>query len=410
MYADPTNPCEINMSTLLNAQGVMFGSPAAEQDYQGYPRRWIFEQIFEVQHAVTRRLSMTFSFTRGDYRDQTKTVSPLIQPGDYIPVTLYNPIDGTPITRWSIRDAATQTRLNNSAANLTYVEPKNRYVPKTMALEFRMRPYAGAQIFGGFTAQRFDARDCESSIPGITVSPNSLRFCDTWNLASVDDHGVYDSLRTDFRPTTATIDPGGTLPWSKDFRISVSLPLPWYGINLGVNYLNNDEGGLTLAYNVTPATTSSAAFNPTTCVGGPTRYPDGLTGCTDASRNQKIAAFTTPPPCPTDYGCVPGAVVLPFYLTGAPGGTNNFTVDLLRGGATTRNKRERLNQVDLKASKTFRFGNISVLPTVEVGNLFNQDKVTGYTSANYATTDGTYLVPSILHQSRIVGAGVQVRW
>jgi hypothetical protein len=415
MYSDPLNPCELNMSSLLNAQGIMFGSPAAEQQYQGYPRRWIFEQIFEVQHAVTRRLSMTFSFTRGDYKDQTKTVSPLIQEGDYVPMTIYNPVDGTPITRYSVKDLATQTRLNNSAANLTYVEPENVYVPKTLALEFRMRPYAGAQIFGGFTAQRFDARNCESSIPGIVVNPNTLRFCDDWNLAQVDDHGVFDSLRTDFTPTTPTIDPGGTMPWSKDFRMGVSLPLPWYGINLGVSYLNNDEGGLTMAYNVVYSTTG---FNPATCLGGATRYPDGNAGaCVGAatdpvvqgvSRNQKIASQFTTPACPATYGCVPGAVVAPGFIGGV-GGTS-FTVDLLPGGATTRNKRERLNQLDLKVSKTFRFGNISVLPTLEVGNLFNQDKITGYTSANYGTNDGTYLVPSLLLQSRIVGAGVQVRW
>jgi hypothetical protein len=386
------------------------------------------EQIVEVQHALTRRLSLTFSFTRGDYKDQTKTVSPLIQPGDYVPTTLFNPIDGTPITYWGFKDTATQQRLNNSAANLTYVEPKNRYVPKTAALEFRMRPYAGAQIFGGFTAQRFDGRNCESSIAGIVVNPNSLRFCDKWNLSAVDDHGLYDNERSTIDAsgqtlatkgialTTPTIDPGGTLPWSKDFRLGVSLPLPWYGINLGVSYLNNDEGGIDLGYNVVYST---AGFNPATCLGGPTRYPDGNTGAcgggavtdpviTGVSRNQKIASQFRTPACPTTYGCVPGAIVAPGYI-GSVSGTN-FTVDLLPDGPTTRNKRERLNQVDLKVSKTFRFGNVSVLPTLEVGNLLNQDQIQGYTSENYGNNDGTYLVPSILLQSRIVGVGVQVRW
>jgi hypothetical protein len=305
--------------------------------------------------------------------------------------------------------------LNNNAANLTYVEPKSRYVPKTAALEFRMRPYAGAQIFGGFTAQRFDADTCESSIPGIVVSPNSLRFCDDWNLAQVDDHGLYDSLRTDFRPSTPTIDPGGTMPWSKDFRLGVSLPLPWYGINLGVSYLNNDEGGVGMSYSVVY---SNTGFQPATCLGGATRYPDGITTCaggaaTDAvvqgvSRNQKIASQFTTPACPATYGCVPGAIVAPGYIGGV--GSTNFSVDLLPGGATTRNKRERLNQLDLKVSKTFRFGNVSVLPTLEVGNLLNQDQIQGYTSDNYGNNDGTYMVPSVLLQSRIVGVGVQVRW
>jgi hypothetical protein len=421
----PGDPCELGTASLLNAQGALFGTKASEQEYQGFPRRYILEQAFEVQHALTRRLSMTFALPRGDYKDFTKTVSPLIQPGDYIPITVFNPVDGSPMTRWSIKDAATQARLNNSAANLTYVEPNRKYIPKTLAMEFRMRPYAGAQLWGGFTAQRFDSVNCSTSMPGITLNPNEFRFCDTYNLSAVDDHGIYDNVRNPDAPlkvTTPTIDTGGTLPWSKDFRLGVSLPLPWYGINLGLAYLNNDEGGVTMAYNVIPpGGTTNAGFNSLTCNAGPTRYPDGITTCVPGgtatspvivgvSANQRIALNGTTPVCPPTYGCKPGEIVAPFHLTGAPGGTNAFTIDLLPGGPTTRNKRERLNQLDLKVSKTFRIRNVSVLPTFEVGNLFNQDKITGYASANYGNTDRTYHVPTLMLQSRIIGAGVQVRW
>ena len=74
-------------------------------------------------------------------------------------------------------------------------------------------------------------------------------------------------------------------------------------------------------------------------------------------------------------------------------------------------KRERLNQLDLRVSKTFRVSKISILPTLEVGNLFNQDKIGSYASSIYATTTGSnYLVPNGVLQSRIIGFGAQVRW
>jgi hypothetical protein len=436
MFAAAGNPCELNMQSLITTStGAMFGTPAAEQEYQGYPRQYIFEQIFEVQHALTRRLSLTFSYTRGDYKDRVATVNLARQPGDYVPVTVFNPVDGTPVTKWSIKDAATQLRLDNNASNLTYLEPANLYRPKTLALEFRMRPFAGAQIFGGFTMQRFDyTSTCETSIEGALVNPNSLRHCDTWNLSSIDDHGLYDDRRTElningstiptlgYQGTGISMDSGGTMPFSKDFRVGISLPLPWYGINLGVSYLNNDEGGVTMAYSVTYTNTG---FVPATCLGGATRYPTGNTNCVGAastdqvipgiSRNHKIATQSIAASCPqVDNGgagnCQPGGFIVQpgSYLAGVSG--TSFSFNLLPGGPTTRNKRERLNQLDLKVSKTFRVNNLSILPTLEVGNLFNQDKITGYASANYAETGGNYNVPSLLLQSRIVGFGVQVRW
>src|SRR5262245_43437684 len=175
-----------------------------------------------------------------------------------------------------------------------------------------------------------------------------------------------------FKPSGFVFDPGGRMPFSKDFRVGVSLPLPWYGINFGASYLNNDEGGLsTLAYSIRYATTQ---FNAATCLGGNVRYPDGRTDCTGTAavtdaviqgvgKNQKIATvFTAPPvPCPPGqketFGCaVPGAAVLPPTFLGTLGGTTQ-SVSLYPGSATTRNKRERLNQLDLKVSKTFRVRN-----------------------------------------------------
>jgi hypothetical protein len=389
--------CEIDMAG-LDPTGGVFGTPSAQDSYVGYPRVWNFEQLVEVQHALTRRLSLTGSWTRGSDRDQLKSVNVFRQPNDYLPYKIFLPIDGTPVTLYYPKDSATRTRLRGANSTLTYVEPLNSSIYYQYSIEFRMRPYAGAQIFGGFTMDRSDDVDCATSIAGMVVDPNSIRFCDDNNLAGIDDGGVFEQ-------SSGPGDPGGSVPWAKDFRIGVSMPLPWYGVNLGVTYLNNDTGGITPTYSIIPGSGLTG-----------TRYPDGLSTPGSSSATRKIASSPAPP-CPQEYGCSPGAFVIPSACTTtcAPGqfvnvgaaSTSTVTISTHAGG---RVRRERLHQVDLKVSKTFRVQNFSILPTLEVYNLFNEDTIFGYQSGTYATSGGNYLIPSATLQSRIIGFGAQVRW
>jgi len=420
---------------------VLFGTPGSETLYAGYPRSWLLENIVEVQHALTRRLSLTASWTRSDGKDLTKTVSTIAKQTDFSPITVFDPIDGTPMTYWTIKDATTALALSDATKRLTYVEPQRKQINQTYSLEFRMRPYAGAQIFGGFTAQRFESVDCNSSFDIYVVNPNTLRYCDSQHLSSVDDHGLFDNTRTGttngltitgFTPVAGApvAVPGGRFPLAKDFRVGVSLPLPWYGVNLGVNYLNNDEGSFSVLDPITFTTTvSNAGFAVATCSGGTTRYTDGLTGCAvpgggpvtgtapiilGTSNTRKIATAPAPA-CPTAYGCVPGSPVVnpsapPSILSDTYGAATTFSRALFPGG---RVRRERLNQLDLKISKTFRVKTLSILPTFEAANILNQDKIAAVASSTYAATSvgqGTYAVPSSILQSRILGFGVQVRW
>ena len=160
-------------------------------------------------------------------------------------------------------------------------------------------------------------------------------------------------------------------------------------MTLGVTYLNNDEGAFQPTYAIVPGTSVAA-----------TRYPDGAANSTRKVANQPA------PPCPTQAGCVPGALVLPsgFIL---PLGATSITVPLEPPGVT---RRERLQQLDLRLSKTFRFDRLTVGPTLDVYNALNSDKIFNYLSANYANTSGTYLVPSGILLGRVIGLGALVRW
>ena len=396
-----TPGCEIDM-TGLDPTGRVFGTPAAQDQYQGFPRTWVMEHLIEVQHALTRRVSVTGSWVRSSAHDLTKTVNLLVQEGDYVPMRIYNPIDGTPITLWSVKDSATRARLRTADSSLTYVEPLRRNIYQQWSFEYRARLFPGASIFGGLTMERTDDKNCGSSVPGVVVAPTTLRFCDDWALDGIDDNGVFEQ-------PSGPADPGWRLPWAADFRTSVSMPLPWYGITVGVTYLNNDVGTVSPFYSIVPGTGATG-----------TRYPDGLSTPGSASATRKTAGQPTPA-CPTAYGCVPGAFVIPSACTTScqPGQYVN-----LGAAATTavtfalnpvgRIRKERLQQVDLRISKSFRARagarNVSILPTFEAYNIFNANTIFGHQSASYAVNSGVYLIPSGTLSPRIIGFGAQVRW
>ncbi len=69
---------------------------------------------------------------------------------------------------------------------------------------------------------------------------------------------------------------------------------------------------------------------------------------------------------------------------------------------------ERINQIDLRVSKTFKRGRVSVSPTLEAFNLNNSDAVVSAVSTNVLAS--SYLRPNSILQGRIIGIGVNVRW
>jgi hypothetical protein len=78
-----------------------------------------------------------------------------------------------------------------------------------------------------------------------------------------------------------------------------------------------------------------------------------------------------------------------------------------------KNRDERLSQLDIKVSKTFRVGRMSILPTVEAFNLFNADTILGRSSVqipSQSTGVSTYLRPDNVLKPRLIGVGMIVKW
>ena len=99
-----------------------------------------------------------------------------------------------------------------------------------------------------------------------------------------------------------------------------------------------------------------------------------------------------PAPCPA------GAIIMPTA-------TSADDADLT--SSRTAPRLERINQLDLKVSRTFRFGRISVLPTFEVFNINNSDAIISYVSTNVLSAS---TCAQQHHAGPHHGVGIVTRW
>ena len=75
---------------------------------------------------------------------------------------------------------------------------------------------------------------------------------------------------------------------------------------------------------------------------------------------------------------------------------------------------DRINQLDLRVTKSVTVGRVKVLPQLEIFNVLNSSAVILERSTDYsiasATAPSTYNQPSGILNGRIIGVGAQVRW
>ncbi|PYR63108.1 MAG: hypothetical protein DMF88_25970, partial [Acidobacteria bacterium] len=299
----------------------------------------------------------------GTYHNLTSVVNRAVTPADYTPAQIFNPLDGTPITIYDISAAAN----GRATDNLTSLDPSKKDIYNSYSAEFRARP-GRAQFFGGVSFERELFVNCTV---GKQQNPNYLRFCDQTDLPK-----------------------GQQIPYAANLRLNASYPLPWWGVTLSGTLQSNDGGPRPFTYAIVRSGTTI------------TRYPDGSA--------IYMAAGVPVPACPSP--CTPGAA-LPT-LTLASFGTETTAVTPTNIGAGSQlpllpygaRRYERLNQLDLKVSKTVRVRGVSISPSIEAFNINNSDKVITVASNSYAVSGGAYLRPNSIVQGRIIGVSVQTRW
>jgi hypothetical protein len=353
----------------LTALSPTFGLPGGVPIYGGFPRLYRIEHGLEIQHEVMPRLGATFGWSRWDRYNNTKEVNHFRQAYDidYRTVQFFNPIDGTPLP-FLYYDITPEASVRQSAAanTTTIVEPKRKMFYDAFQGEFRARPWRNAQVAGGITFEKTREINCETSIPGPFVDPNSIRYCDDTDRLG-DGSGI-------------------TTPFLKHFKLNLSFPVK-LGFTFSAVYQNLDEGSFNRTFNYGRVTQ---------------RYPDGTSAFRDASGNVMPAT-----PCPAGQSAcaVPGDISAPAFLSTSA----NVTLPIDVPGL---NRDERLSLLDIKVSKRFRVGKLQMSPTFEVFNVLNGDTILGRdaTSFAYANTAGTYLRPNNILKPRIFGFGYLVKW
>ena len=364
-----TPGCEINLSGTPTqpALSATFGGLGDPGVYNGAPRVYRIEEGIELQHELLPRLSLTGAYYHGELKNRTKTVNRGRTDNgtlgtQYRPVTLYNPIDGTPFTYYNLL-------VTLPVDNVTYMEPNIKTTYDTYVADIALRPFRGAQLTGGIELTRVLTTDCSTSLtradgsPAV-VDPNSIRFCDQTHLSdTLDGPVIYKK------------------PFQENFKLNGAFPVGW-GLIAGFSYQNLFSGTL----------------SPTFRYGTAFTYPTGQT-------NNILANSATFPACPTTFGCVPGGVTVPANWVGAAACT--VIGNLIPAGLIAD---ERITQLDLRVSKRLKVGSLTVQPAIEAFNVMNEDNIRSRLSQEIAGSQGLYLTPLNLLQGRIIGFSALLRW
>jgi len=157
------------------------------------------------------------------------------------------------------------------------------------------------------------------------------------------------------------------VPFIAQFKLAGSYPLPWFGIQLGGSFQS---------------------------------YPGALIGTTSQlSGSTWLITPTTRYAADCKGGCTPGALVFPTLSEAS------LTIPLRPYGTEYL---DRLNQLDLRGSKAFRFGGYRLEGQVELFNVLNSDAALTVRGTNYGTA--AYQQVSGAIQGRIVRIGAQLKW
>src|SRR6185436_12531257 len=269
-----TPGCEINFATLPSD----FGRRALPTYDPNSRRTWNLESGVEVQHELLPRVSVTASWYHGNFRNELLYDNQLVTLADWTPVSIFNPIDGKPMTIYNLNASK-----NGQVATLDTTSSARKRTYDSYGLQLSARLPYGVTLFGGLGFDRLLRNTCDEP-----DDPNQLRFCDDANL---DAHLPAGEAARGYR-----------IPYQAQGKLSGSVSLP-AGIQVSGAFQSNPGYPYR---SLTPAVFSYRAAGGTSwLLSRTTRYPANC-----------------PSPCPA------GALVLPT-LNGTPDNAANLRVQLI---------------------------------------------------------------------------------
>jgi hypothetical protein len=192
---------------------------------------------------------------------------------------------------------------------------------------------------------------------GIAIERERFTAC-----TAPDDPNFQSTTTGTYNGQALCDDFAQDIPFRPSFKLAGTREIKW-GVTLSFAYQNN---------------ASPASSRVMTVTRGSTRYPANC-----------------PAPCPANEIIMPSTIFGQTSLT--------YALEPLRATSV-----ERIEQLDFKVARTFRFGRVTVLPTFEIFNVNNSDAIISYVTTNALSS--SHLAPNSIMQGRMIGTGVTVRW
>jgi hypothetical protein len=337
-----TAGCEIN----LGQAPANFGVRALSVFDPNLDRPYQLTYNLGVQHELLPGMSLTVEWIHSDFKNLIARNNVARSASDYTPVTVYSPIDGSPVTYYNVSSAKL-----SAVTNVDSTDPSMKRSYNGLEVNVNVRLPKGARLFGGTATDRIITNSCSAA----ANDPNLLLYCDG------SKNGI---------------------PFVTNLKLAGTYPLPWYGVNLSgalQALAGQPIGTAPLQYGVF---TAGTGFD----------TPNGRGTFWNVSPTMTYAANCK-------GNCTPGARVI-------PGLTPSTAAVLLAAPGTEFTP--RVNQFDFGVSKTFTVSSSRITPKLDLFNAFNSDIYTAVASNQFNAN--TYLQPSVILQGRIIRVGVDVKW
>jgi hypothetical protein len=349
-----TAGCEINLAGQL-PKG--FGVASLSNFDPAIKRMYNIETAISVQQEISSGFSVQGGWFHRDYHNLRRRDNTLQSFSDYTPFTVYSPIDGTPITYYNV-SAAKATAVSTLDTN---ADPSRKMWFNGIEYNFNARLRHGITLFGGGMSEKTIAQVCDEK-----SNPNLLLYCDQTKS------GI--PFRTQFKIA-------GNVPIKYGIQVGVSFQsLPGYGFGTGA--LSGREGGPT----------------------GPTGQPSAAqlntpNGAGSVFFITKATTYTASSPCVAKGTCTVGQLVDPGINVAS------LSVPLI---APNTEFGDRINQLDMNFSKTFKVNRMSIQPKIDFFNLLNVSPVYAIRGLQYGTA--AYYAPQSILVGRVFQLGAIVRF
>ena len=360
--------CEINFASLP----ANFGIVSLANPDPGLKRPFVDQYNLGITHEALRGVSVTAEW----FHNLAKNVmmrTNVLRPGTYAngtvtnpsyrPVTVFSPIDGTPVTVYDFANTTASRAVQEIDTN----DPNLTQSYDAFEFNFSARLPGGARLFGGTATDRTIANTCAAAVtnPNFLITIGGVSYCDQTNSG---------------------------IPWRTQFKLAGTYPLPWLGIVVSGSYQ-----GLPGYLLGTQALTAGGAGAP------------NFTNISGLGSSLTVTSSTRYAVCPgnsASQGCVVGGLV-------APGALSTLTVPIVAPGIE---QTPRLNQIDFSIGKRFKVGGFRFDPKIDIFNAFNSSayysvRTTTFTPSSVANVSaGTYLYPGSILQGRLLRLAAVVNW